>query len=305
MTQTPVDLTPPGAGYRHLFGVAYRLLGSVHDAEDAVQEGLVRWEQLGDDGRAAVREPLAWLTRVVVRLCLDELRSARARRERYTGIWLPEPLLGTTALPGVRGGTTRPEDPQDAVTLDESVSIALLTAMEQLTPAERVSLVLHDVFGVPFAEVAEIVGRTPEACRQLASAARRNLRTRPRAEVPGAERELVVAAFARACTDGDVVALAAVLDPTVVSRSDGGDVVHAAKKEIVGAAPVATYLLGVLATGARHGRVFDATIDLVNGRSGIVVREDGRVAGVVDLTVVGQRVTEVAVLVNPEKLPGA
>src|SRR5690606_3079068 len=109
----------------------------------------VRWEQLGDDGRAGVREPLAWLTRVVGRLCLDELRSARARRERYTGIWLPEPVLGAAALPALLGGGARPEDPQDAVTLDESVSIALLTAMEQLTPAERVSLVLHDVFGVP------------------------------------------------------------------------------------------------------------------------------------------------------------
>ena len=288
-------------GYGHLFGVAYRILGSVHDAEDVVQEGLARWHALPDDARERVREPLAWLTRVVSRIGLDQLRSARARREAYTGIWLPEPVVGSPV--GAVGGTgAAPATPEDAVTLDESVSIALLTAMERLTPGERVSLILHDVFGVPFGEVADIVGRTPEACRQLATTARRNLRSRPRFAPHGAERDHVVRAFARACLDGDVAALAGVLDPAVVSRSDGGENVHAARKTIVGASAVAPFLLGVLATASRHGRVFDSSVELVNGRSGIVLREGGLVTGVIDLAVTDGKVAEVAIMVNPDKL---
>ena len=164
-----------------LLAVAYRLLGSYHDAEDAVQEALIRWEQLGPQGRQNIREPLAWLTRVVSRICLDQLGSARARRERYTGVWLPEPVPGALPLEGA--GLPVPDevtDPADVVTLDESVSMALLFAMEQLSSAERVSLILHDVFGLSFGEIADVVGRTPHACRQLASSARRQLRSRPR-----------------------------------------------------------------------------------------------------------------------------
>ena len=212
-------------GHRQLFGIAYRMLGSVHDAEDALQEGFRRWQELTAEQRSLIREPVAWLTRVISRICLDELGTARARRESYTGFWLPEPVLGSAA--GAIGGAvgacrcvgcprSQAADPADVVTLDESVSMALLVAMEQLSPAERVSLILHDVFGVPFAEIADIVGRTPEASRQLATSARRNIRRQPRFDVQGAERDRVVLAFAKACRDGDVVG------PRRGSRSERG-----------------------------------------------------------------------------------
>jgi RNA polymerase sigma-70 factor (ECF subfamily) len=151
-----------------LLGLCYRMLGTVADAEDAVQETYVRWLRLSDEERTAIRNPGAWLTRVAGRVCLDMLGSARARRERYVGEWLPEPVPGDSPL-----AASVPVDPIDRVTLDDSVSMALLVLLESLTPAERVAFVLHDVFAVPFGEIAETVGRSPEAVRQLASQARR------------------------------------------------------------------------------------------------------------------------------------
>lgn len=299
------ELAAGTPGHRQLFGVAYRMLGSVHDAEDALQEGFRRWQELTAQQRSLIREPAAWLTRVISRICLDELRTARARRESYTGFWLPEPVLGAAAggafgVPGAQ--RSQAADPADVVTLDESVSMALLVAMEQLSPAERVSLILHDAFGVPFAEIADIVGRTPEASRQLATSARRNIRRQPRFDVQGTERDRVVLAFAKACRDGDVQALAAVLDPKVVSRADGGTVVMVARKPVIGAAAVARYLLGVLTRRQELGGPIEATMEAVNGRTGLVVRQAGGIVGVVDLAVAGGLVAEVTLLVNPEKL---
>lgn len=289
-------MSAPVADDRHqLFAVAYRMLGSVHDAEDAVQEGLIRWHSMTEEQRAEIRVPQAWLTRVVSRICLDQLGSARIRRESYTGIWLPEPVAGEPVATA-----PAPSDPADAVTLDESVSLALLRAMEQLTPAERVSLILHDAFAVPFDEIADIVGRTPQACRQLATSARRHIREQPRYAVQGPERDAVVAAFAKACQDGDVEALAAVLSPDVVSRSDGGGAVNAARRPVHGATNVARFLLGVLAQPANTELTYAPA--LVNGRTGLVARQHGVAIGVVDLAVVGNRVAEIAIVVNPEKL---
>ena len=150
----------------HLMNLAVRMLGSANDAEDVVQQTYVRWFQLSDDERAAIERPRAWLTTVASRICLNILDSARARRERYVGEWLPEPLptatdAATASAPAI--------DPLDRITLDDSVSMALLVVLESLTPAERVAFVLHEVFAVPFAEIAEIVGRSPDATRQLAS----------------------------------------------------------------------------------------------------------------------------------------
>ncbi|WP_167137819.1 RNA polymerase sigma factor SigJ [Diaminobutyricimonas sp. TR449] len=289
---------PGSAEYRQLFGVSYRLLGSTHDAEDAVQEGLARWQELTADQQAEIREPVAWLTTVVSRISLDVLGSARARHENYTGIWLPEPVLGSAGVADPLH-SNRFTDPEDAVTLDESVSLALLVAMEQLTPGERVSLILHDVFGLPFAEIAEIVGRSPAACRQLASTARSHVRAGRRFEVPGPDRDRVVQAFAAACLGGDIRALVAVLDPDVVSRADGGEHVNAAKRTLTGADPVARYLLGLV---SKYGADGTASIELVNGRTGIVLRTAGQVTGVLDLGVVDGRVAEIALVVNPEKL---
>lgn len=292
---------PGSDGHRQLFGIAYRLLGSVHDAQDAVQDGFERWQDLTPEQRGVIREPIAWLTRVISRICLDQLGSARVRHEDYRGMWLPEPVLGPLPTsPGSRLSSVA--DPADVVTLDESVSIALLVALEHLTPPERVSLILHDVFQVPFDEIAEIVGRRPDACRQLASSARRSIQSQRRFQIPGRDRDRVVEAFVRACMQGDVEALAAVLDPNVVSRADGGAAISAARVPVVGAMRVARYLLGVLERARERGEPCEVSLEPVNGRTGIVTRVVGRVVAVIDLAVVGGRVAEVTLLVNPDKL---
>ncbi|MDQ0925612.1 RNA polymerase sigma-70 factor (ECF subfamily) [Pseudarthrobacter sp. W1I19] len=297
-------------GYGQLFGVAYRLLGSVHDAEDAVQDGFTRWQELTEDERQLIREPTAWLTRVVSRVCLDRLGSARARRERYHGIWLPEPMLGEPSsgmgsnhqnLPA--GSRLSPySDPADVVTQDESVSIALLVTMEQLTAPQRVSLILHDVFQVPFSEIAEIVGRSADACRQLATSARKNVRSSRRAEVHGATRDQVIEAFARACADGDMESLAAALDPDVVSRADGGKSVRVARRPVGGQREVARYLVGVLNRERRQQGDFRVSMELLNGYTGIVVRRAERVVWVADLQVIDGLIGTIAIIADPEKL---
>lgn len=293
---------PGDPGYQHLFGVAYRLLGSAQDAEDAIQEGQIRWQQLPEGDRELIREPLAWLTRVVSRICLDQLGSARARREQYAGIWLPEPLPGRID-PLVSSATARDaSDPADAVTLGESVSMALLVVMEKLSPGERVALILHDVFGVPFGEIATIVDRSPEACRQLASAGRRHVRSGPRFSASGPERDGVVAAFARACMGGDLMALAQVLDPNVVSRADGGGIVPAGSRPIHGVGRVARLLAGLGRRGVTDGLDVAWRPALVNGQMGLVVEVNGALVGVVDLAVRDGRVVELATVVNPDKL---
>lgn len=285
--------------YETLFGVAYRMLGSAHDAEDAVQDAVVRWQSQTDEQRSAIREPIAWMTRVVSRICLDQLGSARSRRESYTGIWLPEPMPGTV---GPAASSSRPADPADAVTLDESVSMALLRAMESLTPGERVALILHDVFGMPFAEIGDIVGRSTDACRRLASTARRNLRSAPRFEADDGERRKVVHAFTEACTTGDLAELMDVLAPGVVSRADGGGLPGIARMPVVGADRVARYLLGIVGKSESRGITIGARFEVVNNRTGVVIAFDGHVAAVLDLAVADGRVHEIAIVMNPDKL---
>lgn len=301
----PAQEGVPAETRSRLFGIAYRMLGSAYDAEDAVQEAFLRWHRLGATEREAVRRPEAWLTTVVSRICLDQLGSARARRESYTGVWLPEPLPGRLA--GAAAGTGQC-DPADVVTLEESVSMALLVVMESLTPAERVAFVLHDVFGLSFAEVADVVGRTPQACRQLASSARRHVRNQRRYATDGPDRRRVVEAFARACASGDVEMLVGVLDPQVVVRSDGGGKVTAATRPVVGAGNVARFLLGivakVLAEAARHfpGAAVETDLVLVNAQTGLLVRVGDRPVAVVGVGVDGERVAEIDIVVNPDKL---
>lgn len=193
-------------------------------------------------------------------------------------------------------------DPADIVTQDESVSIALLVTMEQLTAPQRVSLILHDVFQVPFAEIAEIVGRSPEACRQLATAARKKVLSPRRAEGHGATRDQVVEAFARACADGDMESLAAVLDPDVVSRADGGKSVRVARRLIRGQREVAHYLLGVLSLEWRQRGDLDVSMELVNGYTGVVVRRAADLVWVMDLEVVDGSIGAIALIANPDKL---
>ena len=205
---------------RQLINLTYRLLGSLAEAEDAVQETYARWYALSRQQQDAIETPGAWLTTVASRICLNLLGSARARRETYVGEWIPEPLPERTGQ--VSGQPGAAADPADRVTLDESVSMAFLVVLESMTPAERVAFILHDVFRYPFAEVAEIVGRTPAACRQLASSARRRVRASQAPAAPAARQAGIVRAFKQAWEAKDIDALIGLLDPGATAIADGG-----------------------------------------------------------------------------------
>ncbi|GAA5151791.1 RNA polymerase sigma factor SigJ [Microbacterium pseudoresistens] len=279
---------------RHLVSLAFRMLGTVAEAEDAVQETYIRWYRLSPHERDAIEVPRAWLTRVASRVCLNVLDSARRRRERYVGPWLPEPVPAY-AFPAT---SSTAEDPLERVTLDESISMALLVVLEAMTPAERVSFVLHDVFAMPFDEIAGIVGRTPAACRQLATSARRRVQQSRTHRVSRAEHDEVVGAFATAARTGDLAGLVAVLDPDVVLRSDGGGIVTAARKPVLGADRVARFLLGALQKNPTAAVLDQETPDGL----GFALWDEGRIIGVVTLEVAAGLVTDVRLMMNPDKL---
>ncbi|MCS5713210.1 RNA polymerase sigma factor SigJ [Herbiconiux sp. CPCC 205716] len=276
---------------RHLVSLAYRMLGTIAEAEDAVQETYTRWYRMSQTERDAINVPRGWLTRVASRVCLDVLSSARVRREQYVGPWLPEPV------PSTAFGTTE-GDPLEHVTLDESISTALLVVLESMTPAERVVFVLHDVFALPFSDIGGIVGRTPAACRQLATAARRRVDQSRARQVPRTEHDAVVRAFAAASRGGDLNALVKILDPDVVLRSDGGGIVTAARNPIFGADRVARFLLGVQQKNDRTEVLEQETPDGL----GFAIWEEGHIAGVVTLEVIGGLIANVRMVLNPQKL---
>ncbi|WP_274914143.1 RNA polymerase sigma factor SigJ [Streptomyces sp. WZ-12] len=282
-----------------LWGVAYRIMGTVSDADDAVQEAWLRWQALPED--PPVESPRAFLTTVVSRICYDLLGSARARRELYVGPWLPEPVLDGAVGGAPAGG---PDGPEDRVTLDESVGMALMTVLERLTPAERTAFVLHDVFAVPFPEIAEAVGRTPEAVRQLASRARRRVRAEaPRRTVDRAEHRRTVEAFLSAVMGGDFDALLTVLDPEVVWRADGGGKVSAARRPVLGREKVARYVWGIVTRKFAPGSMRLAVRE-VNGALGVVFADTSGAypSGVFAFTVHDGLITEVDAVINPDKL---
>ncbi|MFE7267621.1 RNA polymerase sigma factor SigJ [Streptomyces sp. NPDC057592] len=281
------------ANRRYLGAVAYRLLGSFTDAEDVLQEAWLRWRAAD---RSEIADPRAFLTTVVTRLCYDQLSSARARRESYVGEWLPEPSVSH------QGSPTASALPAELAELGESVSLALLTVLEQLTPAERAAFVLHDVFAVGFDEIAATLGRTLEATRQLASRARRKVRDGGRrATADPAEHRRAVEAFAAAATSGDILGLMAVLDPEVAWHADGGGIVRAATRPVVGADRVARLVLGIVARWFTPGA--DIRPALVNGEPGLLWHDGaGTVGGVLAFIVAGGRITDAYVVVNPEKL---
>jgi RNA polymerase sigma-70 factor (ECF subfamily) len=268
----------------HLRAVAYRMLGSLSEADDAVQEA---WLRLSRSDTSGVENLGGWLTTIVARVCLNVLRSRTSRRETPLGVHVPEPIVSRAD-----GG-----DPEHEALLAESVGLALLVVLEMLAPAERLAFVLHDMFAVPFEEIAAIVGRSPTAARQLASRARR--RMQGAAMVPDADlarqREVVDAFFA-AARGGDFDALVAMLDPDVVVRSDGGVLRPGASVVVHGAPAVAEQAL----TFARLSPFVRPA--LVNGAAGVVVAPHGRPFSVMGFTVRGGKIVEIDVLADPARL---
>jgi RNA polymerase sigma factor (sigma-70 family) len=270
-----------------LRAVAYRLLGSASEADDAVQEA---WLHLSRADTNGVRNLGGWLTTVVARVCLDLLRARTARREQPVGVHLPDPIL--SGADGV--------DPEQQALLAEGVGLALLVVLDTLAPAERLAFVLHDMFAVPFEEIAPIVGRSPAAARQLASRARR--RVQGAAPVPDADlarQRAVVDAFFAAARGGDFAALLGLLDPEVVVRADAGAVPLGAPRVVRGAAAVAEQVLAAGGFG-RFGR--SARPVLVNGAAGVVLVARGRPVAVVGFTVRGGRIIAIDILADPARL---
>jgi RNA polymerase sigma factor (sigma-70 family) len=281
---------------RQLLNLAYRLLGTLADAEDAVQETYARWYAMSREQQDTIESPGAWLTTVASRICLDVLGSARARRERYVGEWIPEPLPEPAEW--TSSGAGGPVDPADRVTLDESVSMAFLVVLESMTPAERVAFVLHDVFGYPFTEVAEITGRTPAACRQLASSARRRISATQPPATPTAQRAGVVREFKHAWEAQDIRALISLLDPDATAVADGGGLVSAALAPIQGGEQIARYLADIT-FGAPGLTMLERT---VNGQPGLVLQQDGVTAAVFAFDITAGQITRIWAVRNPDKL---
>ncbi|MEU0483755.1 RNA polymerase sigma factor SigJ [Streptosporangium sp. NPDC006013] len=282
---------------RQLINLAYRLLGSLADAEDVVQETYSRWYAMSRQQQDAITSPGAWLTKVAGRLCLNVLSSARARRETYVGEWIPEPL------PEPREWITgRPDgisvDPADRVTLDESINMAFLVVLDSMTPAERVAFILHDVFRYPFAEVAEIVGRTPAACRQLASSARRRIHVSQAPAAPASRQAGIVRDFKQAWEAKDINALIGLLDPDATATADGGGVVGAVLRPIEGAEQIVRSLLN-LAGRLRNLTILERT---VNGQPGLIAQHDGVTVSVYAFDIAGDRIKHIWAVRNPDKL---
>jgi RNA polymerase sigma-70 factor (ECF subfamily) len=261
------------------------MLGTVADAEDAVQETFLRWSQTDVD---PIRSPDAYLVTTITRLCIDHLRSARVQREDYIGPWLPEPLV------------TREATPADHAELTDSLSMAFLVMLETLSPTERAVFLLHDVFGYDYAEIAPVVDKTPVNCRQIARRARERLRTRrPRFDPSPIERDRLLQQFVTACRQGSMADLLAVLADEVTLTSDGGGQVVAARKPIHGAGKVAHFLLNILRK-APAGYAIHLTD--VNGQPGFVVTVNEQTQGAWTFQVYDGRIQNIYAVINPDKL---
>lgn len=267
-----------------MFGVAYRMLGTVSDAEDVLQDAWLRWSQ----ATGSISKPGAYLARTVTNLSLNRLTSAAARREEYVGPWLPEPLVGTVP------------DVADEVELSESVSLAMLVVLESLSPLERAVFVLRDVFGYPLREVAEILGRSEEAVRQLAHRAKSHIvARRPRFDTTEEEQRRVTEEFLAACISGDVDRLLELLAPDVEVWTDGGGKVSfAAQRPVRGAKNAAWGAMEIF----RRLPDAAANVAVVNGHPGFVVTSSGAIDSVACLEVTNGRITAVRVIRNPDKL---
>jgi RNA polymerase sigma-70 factor (ECF subfamily) len=279
-----------------LMSVGYRMTGRLADAEDVMQDAWLRWHRLSEAERAEVRDPRAWLTTVVGRLCLDRLRSASARRESYIGPWLPEPLISTAEA----------DDPLAVLVRDEEVRMAAMVVLDQLTPPQRVAFVLHEALELPFARIAEVLGCSPATARQHASRARRavaDAQPPPRADPP--EQLRLLAAVAQALRAADTKALVALLHPDAVLVNDSGGMTPAARREVRGADKVARLLVGL---AQRHGEdlLAGAALVLVNGEQGYRSGGRGRAPEAVSVfSVRDGRIAAIYTVLSPAKLAGA
>jgi RNA polymerase sigma-70 factor (ECF subfamily) len=273
-----------------MFSIAYRMLGSVAEAEDVVQDAFVRQQQAEHDG-LRIESPAAYLSTIVTRLAIDELRSARARRETYAGEWFPEPVL-----------TDAESDPAEQAEQADSLSWAFLLLLERLGPVERAVFLLHDVFGYGFEEIAQIVGKSAANCRQLAARARRHVEAgRPRFEASRWKRDELADRFFAAVSDGNLDDLVGMLADDVAIAGDGGGKVPAWTRPIVGVEHVGRLLVGL----GRQIREHDGTIERreVNGQPGALIRDpDGRLVAVFSIEIVDGQVQRLRSVINPDKL---
>ena len=280
--------TDPLAPYRgRLLGLAYRMLGSRSDAEDVVQDAWLRVA-----GVEGIENREAYLVTVVTRLCLDRLKSARAQREVYVGPWLPEPVFDAEAL-----------SPDSTSELADTLSFALMLALDRLTPLERAAFLLHDIFDMPFPEVAGILGRTETSCRQLASRARRAVRDKapPPETTPDAHAQLLKA-FVEAAASGDVSRLTALLRADAIALTDGGGRKLAALRPLHGAEKIARFFIGVSAKLAASNSVARIEPTTINGKTGVLLYIDGELDQAVSCAIDGDRIAAIYIVRNPDKL---
>lgn len=271
-----------------LFAIAYRMLGSAMDAEDIVQETFLRWQRVN---LMEIESPKAYLTTIATRLCLDQLRSARAQREVYVGPWLPEPLLTESA-----------PDSAEIAAVADSLSMAFLLLMESLSPLERAVYLLREVFDYDYPEIGRIVGKSEVYCRQIVSRARQHLAShRLRYEVLPGQQQRLSQQFAQACFSGDLSGLTAMLAEDIVLQADGGGKIKAAMRPIYGPDRVARFLLGIL---SKISAGFTIRPTQINGQPGIITYVNAQPENVMSLDIIGERIGRIYVVVNPDKLRG-
>lgn len=270
----------------YLFTIAYRMLGSVMDAEDMVQESFLRWQQTT---QLAIQSPKAYLASITTRLCIDHLRAAQTQRQNYPGPWLPAPLL-TEHVPAS----------EDELTLSDSLSMAFLVLLESLSPVERAAFLLRDVFEYEYSEIAQIVDKSEANCRQLVRRAREHLAARrPRFQTNLAEQQRLTMEFAAACSEGDMDRLLHTLADDIIVWSDGGGKISAARNPIYGADRAGRYLLGLLGKAPAH---YTARFAVVNGQPGFVAYLGERPFSVMTLEIGNGRIQSIRIVVNPDKL---
>jgi len=281
----PHESDPLAPHRGRLLGLAYRMLGSRSDAEDVVQDAYLRFA-----GAREVHNPEAFLVTVVTRLCLDRLKSAKAQREVYVGPWLPEPILDADAL-----------SPDAATELADDLSFALLLALDRLSPLERAAFLLHDVFDMPFSEVARMIDRTEAACRQLATRARRAVRdARPAPVATPDSHACLLRAFSEAVTSGDVSRLAGLLRQDAIALTDGGGRKSAALNPIMGADKIARFFIGL--AGKNIGRDIRIEPTMINGTVGALLYLDGEIDHSLSMAIDGERIAAIYIVRNPDKL---